>query len=57
MDERMASLIRDYRITVGTSADGDEALCDAQRGKGYYAANERGRSLLRQKGVDSYNFV
>jgi len=52
IDERMASLIRDYRITVGTSADGDEALCDAQRGKGYYAANERGRSLLRQKGVD-----
>lgn len=52
MDERMAGLIRDYSIAVGTSADGDEALCDAQRGKGYYAANERGRSLLRQKGVD-----
>lgn len=52
MDERMAQLIRDYRIAVGTSIDGNEAMCDAQRGKGYYAANERGRSLLLQYGVE-----
>ncbi len=53
MDERMAQLIRDYRIAVGTSIDGDEAMCDEQRGKGYYAANERGRSLLLQYGVEA----
>jgi len=52
MDERMVGLIRNYRVAVGTSVDGDEALCDAQRGDGYYAANERGRSLLKRKGVD-----
>lgn len=52
LDERMADLIHDHRIAVGTSVDGDEALCDAQRGAGYYAANERGRNLLRQRGVD-----
>lgn len=52
MDERMADLIHGWRIAVGTSVDGDEALCNAQRGDGYYAANERGRSLLKQKGVD-----
>ncbi|NLI54041.1 MAG: SPASM domain-containing protein [Clostridiales bacterium] len=52
MNERIADLIREYRIAVGTSVDGDEALCDAQRGDGYYAANERGRNLLQQKGVD-----
>lgn len=52
MDERMADLIHDWRIAVGTSVDGDEKLCSAQRGDGYYAGNERGRSLLKQKGVD-----
>lgn len=53
MDEHMAQLIRDYRIAVGTSIDGDEAMCDAQRGKGYYAANESGRSVLLQYGVET----
>ena len=53
MDERMAQLIRDYRILVGTSIDGDEAMCDAQRGPGYYAANERGRAVLLQYGVEA----
>ena len=51
LDEQMAEIIRSWNIRVGTSADGDEALCDAQRGKGYAAANERGRALLKQKGV------
>lgn len=52
IDERMVDLIHGWRIAVGTSVDGDEALCNAQRGDGYYAGNERGRSLLKQKGVD-----
>lgn len=52
MDDRMVDLIHGWRIAVGTSVDGDEALCNAQRGDGYYTANERGRSLLKQKGVD-----
>ncbi len=52
MDERMAQLIRDYRTLVGTSIDGDEAMCDAQRGPGYYAANERaeGRCCCNWRG-------
>lgn len=53
MDDRIARLIRDTRIAVGTSIDGDEAMCDAQRGPGYYAANERGRSILLQHGVEA----
>ncbi len=53
MDERMAQIIHDWRISVGTSVDGDEAMCDAQRGEGYYARNEMGRSMLRRKGVDA----
>lgn len=51
LDERLAEIIRSWHICVGTSTDGDEALCDAQRGKGYAATNERGRALLKRKGV------
>ena len=52
MDEEYAKLMRRYNISVGTSIDGDEHMCDAQRGKGYYEHNEFGRSLLKKNGVD-----
>ena len=29
LDERMADLIHDWHIAVGTSVDGGEVLCDA----------------------------
>ena len=35
--DRMAELFRKYHVSVGTSLDGPEDICDSQRGEGYYA--------------------
>ena len=47
----LADLFRRYRVSVGTSVDGDEAMCDAQRGQGYYARTKAGEALLARHGI------
>lgn len=48
MTDDLADLFRKYRVSVGTSIDGSEAMCDSQRGEGYYARTMRGAELLKK---------
>lgn len=51
IDGAFAALFRKYRVSVGTSVDGSEEICDAQRGSGYYAKTKAGEALLRAHGI------
>ena len=48
---RMAELFRKYHVSVGTSLDGPEDICDSQRGEGYYARTTAGMELLKKHRV------
>ena len=49
--DALAELFRQYRVSVGTSLDGPEELCDAQRDEGYHARTTSGMELLRAHGI------
>ena len=51
MDEKTAALFGAYHVSMGTSADGPQELCDAQRGDGYFARNHHGQDILRNYGM------
>ena len=36
LDDRFLELFRKYRVSIGTSIDGPEELCDLNRGEGYF---------------------
>ena len=36
LDYRFLELFRKYRVSIGTSIDGPEELCDLNRGEGYF---------------------
>ena len=52
IDADFAALFRKYGVSVGTSVDGPEEICDAQRGSGYYAKTKAGEALLRAHGIN-----
>ena len=49
--DRLAELFREYHVSVGTSLDGPEDICDSQRGEGYYARTTAGMELLKKHRV------
>ena len=49
--DRLAELFRKYHVSVGTSLDGPEDICDSQRGEGYYARTTAGMELLKKRRV------
>ena len=49
--DRLAELFRQYHVSVGTSLDGPEDICDSQRGEGYYARTTAGMELLKKRRV------
>ena len=49
--DSLAGLFRKYRVSVGTSLDGPEDMCDSQRGEGYYARTSAGIGILREHGI------
>ncbi len=49
--DRLAELFRKHRVSVGTSLDGPEDLCDSQRGKGYSGKTRAGMEILEQHGT------
>lgn len=53
LSDEMLGLMQKYEIAVGTSVDGYEGMCDAQRGEGYFKKNLANRERLRQNGVPS----
>ncbi len=50
MNEELAELFRAYEVSVGTSIDGFQEMCDDQRGPGYYEKNRAGAALLEAGG-------
>ena len=53
MTDALAELFRQYRVSVGTSLDGPQEMCDSQRGAGYFARTSAGIDLLRRHGLDT----
>ncbi|MBR0085212.1 MAG: radical SAM protein, partial [Lachnospiraceae bacterium] len=51
MTDELAELFRKYRVSVGTSLDGPEDMCDSQRGPGYYKKTKAGIELLRRHNI------
>ena len=51
MTDDFAELFARYRVSVGTSLDGPEDMCDSQRGKGYYEKTRAGMAVLQKHGV------
>ena len=49
--DALAELFAQYRVSVGTSLDGPQDMCDEQRGAGYYEKTTAGRRTLYQHGV------
>ena len=46
MTEELAELFERYAVSVGTSVDGPQDMCDAQRGAGYWAHTKAGEKIL-----------
>ena len=51
LDQRFVDLFAEYRVSIGTSLDGDRDICDAQRGAGYFDKTMAGIRLLRENGI------
>lgn len=51
LDTALLDLLARYRVGFGTSLDGPEDICDAQRGAGYFARTLRGIRLLQAAGI------
>ena len=49
--DRLCELLKIYDVSVGTSLDGFQEMCDFQRGEGYYANTTRGIEKLEQYGI------
>lgn len=47
MTDEFADLFRKYQVSVGTSVDGTEDICNMQRGSNYYAKTKAGEAILQ----------
>ncbi len=53
LDEALIDLFREYRVSIGTSLDGPEAINDAQRGPGYFRRTMAGIDRARRGGLSA----
>lgn len=53
LDEALVDLFREYRVSIGTSLDGPEAINDAQRGPGYFRRTMAGIDRARRGGLNA----
>jgi uncharacterized protein len=53
LDDQLGELFQEYRVSLGTSLDGPEAINDAQRGAGYYQKTMRGIKRAHQHGLNA----
>lgn len=47
MTDEYAELFRKYQLSVGTSVDGTEDICNVQRGENYYTKTKAGEAILQ----------
>ncbi len=52
MTPKMAKILAEYDIPIGSSIDGPEDLNDSQRGKGYYKKTMKGYKIATDNGVN-----
>ena len=53
LDARFLSLFREYHVSIGTSLDGPEAICDANRGAGYFQRTMASVEMARSAGQET----
>lgn len=51
LDDELCALFREHEVTLGSSLDGSESTCDAQRGKGYFRRTMHGIERARRHGL------
>lgn len=51
LDDELCELFREHGVTLGSSVDGPESTCDAQRGKGYFRRTMDGIERARRHGL------
>ena len=52
LTDELCEILREYRVSIGTSLDGPEHINDAQRGKGYFQRTMEGIELARSHGIN-----
>jgi uncharacterized protein len=52
LTDELADLLKEYKVSIGTSLDGPEAINDAQRGKGYFRRTMAGIEKARAHSLD-----
>lgn len=52
MDDKLASLFKQYSIPIGSSLDGPKELNDTQRGPGYYEKTLKGYNIAKKHGLN-----
>ncbi|MDD3135980.1 MAG: TIGR04083 family peptide-modifying radical SAM enzyme [Methanoregula sp.] len=52
----LADVLAQYNVPVGSSIDGPQEICDAQRGAGYFAKTMKGYEIAKAHGV-SVRFI
>ncbi|MDR2804186.1 MAG: SPASM domain-containing protein [Dysgonamonadaceae bacterium] len=51
LNREWLNLFREYNVSVSTSIDGPEDLCDSQRGKGYFERTMKSIRLMKENGL------
>jgi uncharacterized protein len=51
LDDELCEIFQEYRVSLGTSLDGPEAINDAQRGAGYYRRTMSGLKRAQEHGL------
>jgi len=57
LDDKFCELFKKYKLLIGTSIDGPEAITKVQRGKDYFEKTCRGISLAEQYGLEPGNIA
>ena len=52
LTDELADLLKEFKISIGTSLDGPETINDSQRGHGYFQRTMAGIELARAHGLD-----
>lgn len=51
MDDKLASLFKEYEVPIGSSLDGPKELNDLQRGPGYFEKTLKGYEIAKKHGL------
>ncbi len=52
LTDELCELFREYKVSIGTSLDGPQAINDAQRGQGYFERTMAGIQRARAHGIE-----